>query len=129
MELEEDAHAQEVLAWTAVVLWWDTRSSSALLSSRKHLAERLLCSPRSVPGARHSSVCVWAGGCPEGKWRQGKGQGLTAHAGQVRNTSIPSRSCSAGLQDLRRRGTAGHSHGGRDLPHCPCGSREGKGEG
>lgn len=59
-ELEEDARAQEVFAWAADILQWDIPSSSALFSSRKHLAKLLRCSPCSMLGAQHSSACVWA---------------------------------------------------------------------
>lgn len=87
---------------------WAGYSSSTLPSHRKHPTEPLLCCPSSALGGHHSSACAWAGACPEGKQRQGKGQGLTAHVGQVRDTGTTS--CSpfcrfAGHLEERHRGT------------------------
>lgn len=130
VKLEENACAQEVLAWTAVVLWWDTHSFSPFLSSRKHLAKLLLCSPSSALGHITSQQCVCLGRClPKREMESEKGRRshCTPKAGQgcQHCQSLPVCRTSGGE-------APGPQPWGRSLPHHPhsCeGEGGGKGEG
>lgn len=89
------------------------------------------CFALPAQGWEHvSAVCV-SGQVLTQKGNGGteRGEGSLHMRGRSGTPASPVAPCSAGLQAIRRRGTAGRSRGGRDLPHRPCTSGEEKGEG
>ena len=79
---------------------------------------------------RVTAVCV-SGQVLTQKGNEGTGRdkGSLPTRGRSGTPAPPVAPHSAGLQDIRRGGTVGRSHGRQDLPHCLCGSGEEKGEG